>query len=84
MIRGLRNLNTSLMKTGYKVEVVQPEEEKAAWRPYSSLPVPYRGMQERWRLFTTGACSGSTRGKWLQTERAGLHWILGSKHLQWG
>ncbi|GAB0178655.1 hypothetical protein GRJ2_000330800 [Grus japonensis] len=31
------------------VGVVQPGEEKAPGRPYSSLPVPEEGLQESWR-----------------------------------
>lgn len=32
-----------------KSGVVQPEEEKALGRSYSSLPVPARNLQESWR-----------------------------------
>lgn len=31
-----------------RVEVDQPGEEEAAKRPYRRLPVPKRGLQERW------------------------------------
>lgn len=32
-----------------KLGVAQPEEKKAPERPYSRLPVPRRGLQERWK-----------------------------------
>ena len=46
MIRGLEHLS---YEDRLKVGVVQPGEEKAPGRPYSSLPVPKGGLQESWR-----------------------------------
>ena len=45
MIRGMEHLS---YEDRLRVWVVQPGEEKAPGRPYSGLPVPKGGLQERW------------------------------------
>ena len=45
-IRGLEHLSSDKRR---RVGAVQPGEEKAPGRPYSSLPVPEMGLQESWR-----------------------------------
>ena len=43
-------LHTPLLRgQAERVGTVQPGEEKAPGRPYSSLPVPEGGLQESWR-----------------------------------
>ncbi|GAB0179741.1 hypothetical protein GRJ2_000439400 [Grus japonensis] len=53
MISGLEHLSCEGRLTE-KVEVVQPEEEKALGRSNCGLPVPEGGLQERWEDPGTG------------------------------
>jgi len=46
MVRGLEHLS---YEERLRVVAVQPGEEKALGRPYSSLPVPEGALQESWR-----------------------------------
>jgi len=45
-----KDVPTLLSRKAERVGAVQPGEEKAVRRPYSSLPVPERGLQESWRV----------------------------------
>lgn len=45
----LRGLEHQLWRQAEKAEVVQPREEKAPWRPCSTLPVLKEDVQGRWR-----------------------------------
>ena len=47
MIRGMEHL--SCEERLRELGAVQPGEEKAAGRPYSSLPVPEGALQDIWR-----------------------------------
>ena len=55
-----------------RVGVVQPAEEKALGRRYSSLPVPERGLLESWKGTFTRACSDSTRGNGFNLKEDGF------------
>jgi len=59
MIRGLEHLS---YEERLRVGVVQPEEEKAVGRPYSSLPVPEGAYKRAGEGLFTRACSDRTRG----------------------
>lgn len=47
--------------------VVQRGEKKARGRPYSSLPVPKGGLQDRWRGILSGIVV-TEQGEMLQTK----------------
>uniref|UniRef100_A0A8B9FQ70 Uncharacterized protein n=1 Tax=Amazona collaria TaxID=241587 RepID=A0A8B9FQ70_9PSIT len=42
------NEHTGNLSCKYKIGAVQPGEEKAMWRPHSSLPIPEGGLQGCW------------------------------------
>ena len=48
-----------------RVRVVQPGEEKALGRPYSSLPVPKGGLQESWGGAFYKGIQGRDKGGWI-------------------
>lgn len=59
-----------LWKQAERIRVGQPGEEKALKTPYSSLPVPQRGLQESCRgTFYKGTGQGGTASN---SKRAGL------------
>ena len=52
-----------------RVGVVQPGEEKAPGRPYSSLPVPTGAYKKAGEELFTRACSDKTKGFKLKESR---------------
>ena len=71
MIRGLEHLccEERLRELG----LFQPGEEKAAGRPYHSLPVPGEACKKVGERLLTRACSDRTRGKRFETERGQIY-----------
>ncbi|GAB0192318.1 hypothetical protein GRJ2_001697100 [Grus japonensis] len=59
MIRGLEHLS---YEGSQRVGVVQPGEEKASGRPYSSLPAPEGTYKKAGEGLVTRACGDRTRG----------------------
>lgn len=60
---------------------VQPGEETAAERPYSSLAVPKRGLQEGCRGIFTRVWSDRIRGNGFKLKEDSLDCILGRNSL---
>jgi len=56
-----------------RVGAIQPGEEKAAGRPYHSLPVPGEACKKVGERLLTRACSDRTRGKRFETERGQIY-----------
>jgi len=74
-----------------RVGAVQPGEEKAAGRPYGSLPVPEGAYKKDWKNIFSRACCGRTRsdgfklreGRFRLDTRKKFFTIRVMKHWNW-